>query len=842
MKKVLLIFSMAVLFFTARANDPAEMWKTVYPQIESQIKAPAFPDRDFNILDYGKRSDEPGHLYTSLINNVIEQCSAQGGGRVVIPAGTWLTGPVTLRDNVNLHLEEGATLLFTTDPKEFPVVFTRWEGMDCYNYQPCIYAIDATNVALTGKGTVDGAAENENWWRMCAKPVYGYTDGIISQKIGRPLLQEWNENGVPAEKRILGEGMGMRPQLVNFVNCRNVLIEDVTLLRSPFWVIHPLWCENVTVRGVHIQNDGPNGDGCDPESCKNVLIECCYFDTGDDCIAIKSGRNRDGRVDGRPSENFIVRDCVMKNGHGGVVVGSEISGGFKNLFAERCSMDSPDLERVIRIKTNPCRGGVIEDIYVRDIKVGQCDEAVLKINLDYEPREACDRSFPPVVRNVYLDRVDCNKSRYGVMLIGLKDVCNVYNIECKDCDWNGVTSGGNYFSGLYRNVRLSNVTINGKTVNEFAPLSQRMAASEMRRWPESWMLDYVKAPKWQYAIGVELDAMMALADAYGDTTFRDYALAYADTMVNEKGQIWKYKTTEYNIDHLKNGLLLMRALEITGDPKYRIALDSLWSQVQGHPRTSEGNFWHKKVYPHQVWLDGLYMGQPFYITYANKYLPAAEREKVYDDVANQFLNIARHAYDPATGLYRHAWDEAREQFWADKTTGQSQHAWGRAQGWLIWALVDVLEQLPADNPRRPELIDLLKNISDGLLAYQDPATGLWYQVLDEPGREGNYLESTASSMYVYNLLRASRLGLLDDPKYADAARRGYRGMVEKFISEDSDGNVSLTKCCAVAGLGGKDRRDGSYEYYLSEAVRDNDPKGVGPFIFAALEIEGEQFK
>ena len=522
-------------------------------------------------------------------------------------------------------------------------------------------------------------------------------------------------------------------------------------------------------------------------------------------------------------------------------MGSEISGGFRNLFAENCTMDSPDLERVIRIKTNPCRGGIIEDIYARNIEVGQCDEAVLKINVDYEPREACDRSFPPIIRNVYLDHVNCNKSRYGVMLIGLKDLCNVYNVEVKDCVWNNVTSGGNSFTGEYANVRLSNVTINGKKVNEYAPMSQRMALSEMQRWPQAWMLDYVKAPKWQYAIGVELDAMMQLADRYGDSSIRDYALQYADTMVNSKGQIWKYKTSEYNIDHLKNGLLLMQALEITGDPKYRTALDSLWSQIQTHPRTTEGNFWHKKVYPHQVWLDGLYMGQPFYITYANKYLPEAEREKVYNDVADQFANIARHAYDPKTGLYRHAWDEAREQFWADKTTGQSQHAWGRAQGWFIWALVDVLEQLPADNPRRPELLALLQSLADGILAYQDPESGLWYQVLDQPGREGNYLESTASSMYVYNLLRADRLGLLKDPKYAAAAKKGYEGMLKEFITENPDGTVSLTKCCAVAGLGGKDRRDGSYNYYLSEEVRDNDPKGVGPFIFAALEMEGRQF-
>lgn len=368
-----------------------------------------------------------------------------------------------------------------------------------------------------------------------------------------------------------------------------------------------------------------------------------------------------------------------------------------------------------------------------------------------------------------------------------------------------------------------------------------MSLSEMKRWPQAWMLDYVKAPKWQYAIGVDLDAMMAVADRYGDKDIRDYALAYADTMVNDKGRIWKYKTTEYNIDHIKNGILLMEAYDQTGDNKYKIAMDSLWKQLQSHPRTTEGNFWHKKVYPNQVWLDGVFMGQPFYMAYANRFLPRVEREKVYNDVIDQVLNAAAKTYDPKTGLNRHAWDEAREQFWADKTTGLSQHAWGRAEGWFIWAIVDVLEQLPEDHPRRHELIKLLQTVADGIIAHQDPETGVWYQVLDQPGREGNYLESTASSIFAYNLLRAVRQGFLTGKKYDEAAVKGYNGVVKEFIKENPDGTVSLTKCCAVAGLGGKSKRDGSYDYYLSEEIRDNDPKGVGPFIFAALEMEERQF-
>lgn len=458
--------SLTALAAPSAPVTPAVAWDSIYPAVEAQIKAPVFPDKDYRLLDYGKKSDTPGFLYTEMINNLIDRCSSQGGGRVIIPAGTWFTGPITLKSNVNLHLEEGATLLFTPDLKEYPIVLTRWEGMDCYNYQPMIYAYDQTNIAITGKGTIDGGAENSNWWRMCGAVKYGFEfdKGIISQRIGRPQLMEWNENGTPVEQRVMGDGYGMRVQLVNPVKCTNVLIEGVTLLRSPFWVIHPLLCENLTVRGVHIQNDGPNGDGCDPESCKNVLIEDCFFDTGDDCIAIKSGRNRDGRTWGIPTQNVIVRNCRMQNGHGGVVVGSEISGGFKNLFVENCIMDSPLLDRVIRIKTNSCRGGVIEDIFVRNVQVGQCKEAVLKINLVYEQREICDRSFPPTVQNVYLDNVTCKKSKFGVKIEGFEDLCNIHNIQVKNSTFDGVTSGTNSITGLYDNVTFTNLLLNGKEV------------------------------------------------------------------------------------------------------------------------------------------------------------------------------------------------------------------------------------------------------------------------------------------------------------------------------------------------------------------------------------------
>lgn len=466
MKKTLgfLIFLLVTNYIYA--DKFSEAWKAC-AEIEKQIKKTSFPDRKFTITDFGAKPDNEAEPCHEAINQAIIACNQAGGGTVLVPKGKFYTGPITLKSNVNLHIEEGAALMFSTDQSlYFPAVITRWEGLDCYNARPLIYAYGETNIAITGKGTIDGQGSKEHWWPMCGSPKYGWKEGMVAQRNGgRERLLMWGETFTPIYKRIMKPEDGMRPQLINLYSCNTVLIEDVTLLNSPFWVIHPLFCESLTVRGVHIFNRGPNGDGCDPESCKNVLIENCFFDTGDDCIAIKSGRNADGRKWNIPSENIIVRGCKMKNGHGGVVIGSEISGGYKNLFVENCEMDSPQLDRVIRIKTSACRGGVIENVFVRNITVGQCHEAVLRINLQYENREKCDRSFPPVVRNVHLRDITCQKSQYGVLIIGLDDVTNVYDISVADSRFNNVSKGGNSIKGA-KDVVFKNLYINDKLVNE----------------------------------------------------------------------------------------------------------------------------------------------------------------------------------------------------------------------------------------------------------------------------------------------------------------------------------------------------------------------------------------
>lgn len=383
-------------------------------------------------------------------------------------------------------------------------------------------------------------------------------------------------------------------------------------------------------------------------------------------------------------------------------------------------------------------------------------------------------------------------------------------------------------------------TSKGLLADGAEPLSLRMAESEIRRNPSPTTLDGI-APgkvKWNYTTGLELLSMLDAAKAYDRTDLYDYALKYYDTIVQPDGSVLTYTKSKYNLDHICPGRPLFEIYERTGEERYLAVLDTLFSQLREQPRTSEGGFWHKQVYPGQMWLDGLYMAEPFYGEYLHRFVstrnPALD-EELQNDVADQFIIVGSHTYDPETELYRHAWDQTREMFWCDKTTGQSAHAWGRAMGWYAMAIVETLEYLnPSES--RDEMIRILNHIFETLPRYADPETGMWYQVLDAPGREGNYLEATASIMFVYAQLKAVRMGYLPESS-RDEALRNYERFVKRFVKENGDGTISITDCCAVAGLGGKDMRDGSFEYYISEPVIENDCKGVGPFIWASLEYE-----
>jgi polygalacturonase len=443
-------------FLTKLSADDG--WAQV-PKILARIKPPVFPKRDFLITKYGANGDGKTDC-TESFQKAIEACSKAGGGRVVVPKGEFLTGAIHLKSNVNLHVSKEAVIKFSQDPTKYlPVVFTRWEGMELMNYSPFIYAFEQENIAITGEGTLNGQSDNEHWWNWNGNRRYGWKEGMPNQRPDRNKLFQMAENNLPVRERIFGEGHYLRPQFIQPYRCKNVLIEGVTIANSPMWEIHPVLCANVTVRKVIIKTHGPNNDGCNPESCKDVLIENCYFDTGDDCIAIKSGRNADGRRLNVPTENVIVRGCQMKDGHGGVTIGSEISGGVRNVFAENCVMDSPNLDHALRVKNNAMRGGLLENLYFRNITVGQVAHAVITIDFNYE--EGAKGNFIPVVRNYVVENLKSGKSKHALDVQGLSNA-PIYAIKLKDCIFDNVAQS-NVVANLKDTV-LENVRLNGKVI------------------------------------------------------------------------------------------------------------------------------------------------------------------------------------------------------------------------------------------------------------------------------------------------------------------------------------------------------------------------------------------
>ncbi len=848
LKTLLLALLLPACAFAAGWDD------NEYKRIEQSIQLPKIAERQFLITSFGAKTTATAAQNQKAINRVISLVSKKGGGKVIIPKGTWNTGAIELKSHVNLVLEEGATLHFAFEPKLYPLVRTSWEGLACWNYSPCIYAYKATDIAITGKGTIDGGGNNDTFWQWNGSPRFGYKEGVTkeSQKLGsRSKLLKMAEDGVPFDERKFGMGYGLRPQLVNMVHCERILIKDVKMINSPFWVIHPLLSKNITVDGVYVWNEGPNGDGCDPEACENVLIQNCVFHTGDDCIAIKSGRNNDGRLWNQPSKNIIIRNCKMEDGHGGVVIGSEISGGCENVYAENCVMDSPHLERILRIKTNNCRGGQVQNINMRNVVVGQCKEAVVKINLDYERKEICYRGFEPIVNNVNVENVTCQKSDYGVLIIGRDSLENVYDINIKNCKFDGVVKEPVKITGKTRNVKFDNLIINGSLVlnkedKPYKNYSKWLTYSEMKRVPHSYLLDFSSKPKWSYVMGIEMEGMLDTYEHYkeGNNAILDYLKEYPAKMIDEKGNITGYKYEDFNLDNVRTAKFILRMHNLFPTKGTEKALKTLFKQLQNQPRTKEGVYWHKAIYANQVWLDGIFMGLPFYCNYAVQTMKPKKAEKYLNDAVDQMVKTDYRTYDEKTQLWKHAWDETHQQFWANKEDGKSQHCWARALGWYVMAMTECLDAMPENYARRQEVIDLLNKAMKSVVKYQDKKTGVWYDVLDVKS-DKNYLESTASSMFAYVLLKGYRKGYLSE-EYLKAGVKAYNGILKQFIKVNADKTISLTRCCAVSGLGPGPgpyvkkpnyKRDGSFEYYMSEPIRDNDAKGVGPFIWASLEME-----
>lgn len=365
-------------------------------------------------------------------------------------------------------------------------------------------------------------------------------------------------------------------------------------------------------------------------------------------------------------------------------------------------------------------------------------------------------------------------------------------------------------------------------------VSTILARSEMKRFPEPWMIEKAKKPRWGYTHGLVVKAMLEEWKHTGDKAYYDYAKIYADSLIDANGKIKTMNYLSFNIDNVNAGKILFDLYEQTHDLRYKVAMDTLRKQMSEHPRTSEGGYWHKLKYTHQMWLDGIFMASPYLAQYGATFNEPA----LFGDVVNQVLLMAKKTYDPATGLYYHGWDESRTQRWANPQTGCSPGFWSRSIGWYAAAMVDVLDYLPTQTMGRDSILTLVNNLAATLVKYQDPKSGVWYQVTDQGARKGNYLESSASALFVYFLCKGMNEGYLDK-NYRPAAQKAFDGMMKQFIKKEKDGTYTITHCCAVAGLGGNGGkfRDGSFEYYIGEPVIENDPKSVGAFILAAVEYE-----
>src|ERR1700730_11824764 len=442
-------------------NAAADPWGQV-SSILKRIIPPVFSRRDFSITQFGAVGNGKTDC-TGAFRKAIGACHQAGGGRGVVPAGEFSTGAIHLKSNVNLYVAKGGTIKFSREPREYlPLVFTRWEGMELMNYSPFIYAFEQTNVAVTGEGVIDGNADCEHWWPWKGRPQCGWKKGDPDQSKARALLSDYVAKATPVSARAFGEGSYLRPQFIQPYRCQNVLIEGVTLRNSPMWQIHPVLCTNVTIRRVRIEREanagsqtGPNCDGCDPESCTDVLIEDCYFATGDDCIAIKAGRNDDGRRIGIPSQNIIIRGCQMEDGHGGITVGSEISGGVRNVFGMNCTLKSKRLDHGLRFKNNAMRGGLLENMFFRDITVGEVTHAAITVDFNYE--EGANGKYTPVLRNLQVDNLKSGKSQYAMDLQGFPNA-PIVNVRLEDCTFDNAAEPSilKNVQGLeFRNVRVN---------------------------------------------------------------------------------------------------------------------------------------------------------------------------------------------------------------------------------------------------------------------------------------------------------------------------------------------------------------------------------------------------
>lgn len=841
------------------------------------IDRPVFPQNSVSITDFGGVPDGVT-LNTEAFEKAMSALAAKGGGTLNVPSGVWFTGPIVFKSNINLHLEKGALILFSPDFDLYPIVHTFFEGLDTRRCLSPVSGRNLENIAITGEGSINGSGQA---WRQLKREKVTEAQwkatvasgGIVRGNTWYPSLKslrgsERSDMNVP--RNLMTDARWdsikdfLRPVMVSFIECKNVLLEGVLFENSPAWNIHPLMCENVIIDGIFARNPAyaQNGDGLDLESCKNAIIVNSLFDVGDDGICIKSGKDAEGRKRGRPTENVIVHNCKVFQGHGGFVVGSEMSGGVRNISVSYCQFLGTDVG--LRFKSTRGRGGVVENIYISDINMFDIITDSFLFDLYYGGKSASESladgdetkpetSIPavteetPVFRNIHVKNLVSRNARRAMFFNGLPEM-NITNINVENA-----TISARFGAKLsesdgvsFKNVRITAeegpalILDNVKNFKsdiaypEDAKYSTRMADSEMKRNPESWMLDFSAQPKWNYCHGLVLQSILQVWKKTGDKKYLDYAESYTDTMLLQNGkEIRTYKLQNYNLDHINPGKILFTLYDETKDEKYRNAIELLRDQAKSQPRTEAGGFWHKKIYPHQMWLDGIYMASPFLAEYALRF----DGPALFDDVALQIVTVAEKTRDAETGLFYHGWDESRQQRWSNPETGQSPNFWSRSMGWYAMAIVDVLDFFPENHPKRPEIIRILQQLISSLEKVQDPKTGMWYQVTDKIGEKGNYLESTGSIMFIYAMVKGARKGYLSR-EYEEKGEKLYNRFVRNFVREEPDGTLTVTDCCAVSGLGGDPNyRDGSYQYYISEPVRNNDPKATGPFIMTSLLLD-----
>ncbi len=785
------------------------------------------------------------------------------GGRLIFPAGRYLTAPLALKSHITLEFQEDAVLLGHTDRTRYPVIpgkiqsmsdgkniyFGGFEGEAVPMYQALITAGYAEDIAIIGTGTVDGNAQNGGWWK------------------------NFREDPIA------------RPRLFFFNRCRNVTMHGLHACNSASWQLHPYYSENVSFYDLSVSapKDSPNTDALDPESCDCVNIVGCRFSVGDDCIAIKSGRIELGRTLRQPASRHTIRNCLMEFGHGAVTLGSEIGAGVRDLSVSQCCFRGTD--RGLRIKTRRGRGKdcIIDGVVFDNIMMERVLTPVV-INMWYN---CCDpdrfseyvwsrQALPVDDRTPHLGsftfrNLRCSGAQVAACYIDglpespLDSVCleNI-RIDFAEDARPGIPAMENHAKercrlGLYldnvRHISVSDVSLRGVAGEKLiadhyetltaenlcdGEIYDQIDAYVLRLLRESgpertaWNIEKLRQGKptdWNYIDGCMMTALEALGEITGERCYTEFVDSFIDAFIEENGGIRHYDMNKYNLDDINEGRALFPLYFRTGKDKFRKAAELLHHQLENQPRTSEGNFWHKAIYPNQVWLDGIYMAQPFRALY-EKYFGCGD----YSDIVKQITNVRRHMYSEEKGLYYHGYDASHSIFWADPVTGCSGNFWLRSIGWFSVALADLLEILP-EGEQRNILLSIFTELMENLLRYADPSTGLYWQVPDAPKREGNYLETSGSCMLAYAMLKGARLGVLEK-KYTVQGQKTFNGIVNRYLSF-TDGRLNLGGICLVAGLGPENnrRRDGSYEYYISEPVVENDAKGLAPFLLCYTEVK-----